>query len=521
MANGSTRVFGFSIFRDKALPGSNSSSTSTPTVYDGESAQELSMKHYSDSISVASLLAENVIPAETRITSSAAAGPLSFNADFVKLSAVTGGFNCVVEISDQHCLRVFAEDLDAGFWVRLNLTPVQLFFNAQTTAFESAYLNKLKAAGLTSTVQGITTTLKDLPILFTFEPAGITFFDPQKVTILYQVAVDIADFKMLSPGQPGGIEVIAALGQLNLEISTNYFQVSNSDLKRVDIFADMTRAEVEIVNISADVKRFIDYGFLGQDGSDLKHAVLLKQSIHLTPTISLVGKSPTNVTVTEIPDFNVQVFHITSAGAGAVAAAFDLMPGCHGLVEDVQLFIGDMDYGVISDESLVEALLKHKWRIGGFKRQIPIRRPTKVLRNGNEEDATLRGHLDLYSLDSVVLITDANDRTDYVQLGGAASLGVDDILLQDNEVVGPDKVDFGGEQNYPWIIHTAITYGDLNEDPDLRAFALKAYYDAYRHLIQPFAAFPDTPGALAVFYSRVEAVPGHVFFLGRIPEVFL
>jgi hypothetical protein len=480
------------------------------------------MKRYLDAVRVASLVADNVIPAETRIGNTAAAGPLSFNADSVKLSAVTGGFNCVVEISDQHCLRVFAEDLDRQFfWVRVDLTPLQSFFNAQTTAFDSAYLNKLKAAGFTSTTAGITTTLKDLPILFTFEPVGISFFEPQKVTILYQVAVDIADFRMLSPGQPGGIDVIAAMGQLNLEISTNYFQVFNSDLKRVDIFADMTRAEIEIVNISADVKRFVDYGFLGQDGSDLKRAVLLKESIHLTPTISLVGKNPTNVAVTEIPDFNVQVFHVASGGAGALAAAFDLMPGCHGLVEDVQHFIGDMDYGVISDESLVEALLKHKWRIGGFSRQIPIRRPTKVMRNGNEEDATLRGHLDLYTLDVVALVTDANDRTDYVQLGGAASLGVDDILLQDNEVVGPDKVDFGGAQNHPWIINTAITYGDLNEDPNLRAFALKAYYDAYRHLIQPFAAFPDGSGALTVSYSRVESVPGHVYFLGSIPEVFV
>ena len=96
----------------------------------------------------------------------------------------------------------------------------------------------------------------------------------------------------------------------------------------------------------------------------------------------------------------------------ALAVAFDTMPGCHGVVDDIRHFIGPNAFGVISDEFVVDLVFRHRWNRGGFDRRLNLEAPlqVKVNRGGQEriEDAIVFGHQDLLSLEYAAITTDSN-----------------------------------------------------------------------------------------------------------------
>ena len=197
------------------------------------------------------------------------------------------------------------------------------------------------------------------------------------------------------------------------------------------------------------------------------------------------------------------------------------MPGCHGVIDDVEHFIGNRDYGVITDEFVVERVFKFKWRIGGFDRSFRLKRRIEISRDGNLEDADLKGRLDLQSLATVVFATDSDTRQDFIQIGGQARSVPTEIVTSDGIVLGPGDVDFGSPQATPWSMATRPAVGpDLSSDPEVREFQERAHIDAYRHIARPFATFTTRPGSVTPQYTRLEVVTRYIFFLGQIPMVF-
>jgi hypothetical protein len=241
----------------------------------------------------------------------------------------------------------------------------------------------------------------------------------------------------------------------------------------------------------------------------------------VVPVVSLVGRNLENAKVPEVPEFDARVFRIGSGSGQILAVAIDASPGCEGIVEDVRKFIGDFEYGVLSDEYVVAAVMHHKWNRGGFHRTLPATQEIRINRNGAEQDATVLGSLHLNSLDVINAEMDSNSRSDYVRLGGAATLEPLGLRLSDGTELGTDQVDLGPIQDASWSTFTQPQIDPpAVPDLDLRQFQQRAHVDGYRHLARPFARCPADPWAASIGYTRLEGVSGHLLSCGFIGALF-
>src|SRR5262249_9050599 len=155
----------------------------------------------------------------------------------------------------------------------------------------------------------------------------------------------------------------------------------------------------------------------------------------------------------------------------ALAVAFDVMPGCHGIIDDVRHFIGPNPYGVISDEFIVDSVFRHRWNIGGFDRRIEMQAPVQVMvnRNGQQqlEDAVAYGHQDLLPLDHASITTNSNLRTDCIAFGGQAQVVATSVrLAADGQTFDASQVDLGPADPVRWSVQAlADPATDLAADP--------------------------------------------------------
>ncbi len=483
-----------------------------------------------------------------------------FDPDTVGLADVTAGFNSVVEIAAGYCLRQYAAVMAMPDFV-VGILPDDLrdFLTSQNVPFQSSFVNGLKIPA------GLKTYFYTLRA--TFEASDIEFFNPHRVCVTYKGTAflsredsPVPNVQFAAPpkkpgngagpaslgatsgskrsggsfgtvltasvranvGSGGGVPVsFNELGTFDMVICCDYAWNTQPALKRVDIYADLSTAKVTLNTPQGDAKRFFDQFLL--DGSPLTRHGMNASRIPLTPTLCLAGKNPVNVDITEISPFDVEVFHLGKKPRQAMVAGFNIKPGCNGTVESVGHFIGDFDYGIISDEYLIQRVFKHKFRLGGFYRHITAEVPVKVTRKGKTEDATENVVLELTNLDIVSIELDANSAIDYIRLGGypgSAVLTPQSVRLGDGTIVGPDKVDLGPPLKLPWTVFTrAETVEALSSDQQIKSFQLSAHKDAYQHIAKPFARFPEDD-SLQVMYTRTEGVIKMVYFLGNIGSVF-
>lgn len=243
----------------------------------------------------------------------------------------------------------------------------------------------------------------------------------------------------------------------------------------------------------------------------------------LTPTLSMVGYNPGGYPVPQSTNFDVSVFAVFGSPhfEPALAVALDIMPGCHGIAENVNHFIGPNPYGLISDEVVVDCVFRYKWDTGGFDRQLNIQVPVQVpvTRNGqqNLENAIAFGHEDLISLDAVSIDTDSNSRRDCIFFGGQAQVVPSSItLLTDGQTFTADQVDLGPAQTTQWQVGADLVSGQAQDlRPELQDFQLQASRDGLDPLSRPFA-FAAAGYKPAITYVRVAGISRSVFFLGNL-----
>jgi hypothetical protein len=476
---------------------------------------------------ILSLVAGNVLP--QRKSSSFAhlttQGIQVFSPDSINLHEAASDFNCVVELSADFCLRVFDFDFQRTF-MGLVISPIDLktFFASQTTPFDSPYLNQLAATDPTKPTyfNGIELQPKGLSLLLTFTPSALSFGSGQSVAITYQVSVAVGS---LYPPEKG-----ETLGQLAVTIDASWLSAQNGTLKLLDIYADLSAASVSVMPSPSDAKRLYDGGLFGVNGSKIQTFVLYKHQVHLVPTISLVGKdNPVNVPVPELSAFNAQVSVVSWLARQALAVGFTVTSNCSPAIEDVEHFIGFSDYGVVSDEVVVAALLHHKWLLGKFSRQFPLHTPIQVQINNQVENATLFGILQLETLDFVQMSTNSNAGSDVLTFGGNSEAVPQYIVLPDNTIVTPQNsnVNFGPTSKMNWAVTASPSVqAPLPTIALSRTFTLQAYQDAYRHIARPFANFPDSPGGNALeplhaTYVRTSAIARRIFSLVNVSQAFV
>jgi hypothetical protein len=315
------------------------------------------------------------------------------------------------------------------------------------------------------------------------------------------------------------LEFVHVIGSVSAELCATYGVEPDPPRTRALLYADVTAWTVTVTPPTGDVKAFYDKYLAPADPQQTRGwFTTWAARVPLGPRLSLVG-SDGAPTVPELPDFEVFAFHVGLAPRQALVAAFDVSPGCHGTIEDVQQFIGPKDYGVISDEPVVAAVFHHKWAHGAFARFFWVQNEIAVKRDGNDETATARGTMSLDSLDAVAIETEANSARDYVRIGGSATMTTNDLVLQDGRVLGPDKVDLGAPMATPWTVYTDFSITPLySSDPQMRTFQIRAHNEAYRYIARPFAT-PSVETLASVSYARTEGIPRRVYFLGYLQGV--
>lgn len=297
--------------------------------------------------------------------------------------------------------------------------------------------------------------------------------------------------------------------------------VAHAPQKSVDIYLDLREAKLTLEPEAGDTTTLYESFVVGRI-HELEALVAPVGELALAPTISLVGRNAANANVPELPDFDVRVFPVADRSSRqAICAAFDVVPGCVGIIEDVSHFIGGSDYGAIHNEYVVERVLHHKWNRGGFDRSVGIsRRVTlRVKRNGQDrdEDALVYGRLELDTLDTVALEADPDLRRDFLLLGGSAQ-GIADrvVMVSDGTTLTPENADLGPPEPVGWGVNLDPSlHPTWSADPELRQFQRRAHSDGVRHLTRPFARHPQIGGG-SVDYVRTEAIKKRFFVLGSL-----
>lgn len=490
---------------------------------------------------IASDMSQSIFPRKIPAVSQSA--DFSFgssdNPNLIALHKVTGCFNSVVQISSKYCLAFFQEAFQPPMMVRRPTAgEIQKFITSQQEPFDSEALNELSSAATIESRYTIGARLSS--------PKSIEFSRNDKVKINYLISFYILKERS-SSRQPLNLALIlsdesiqklpvsfarvVSLGSLSISIVAAYGYDANAVNKSVSIYVDFNTLATHIERPTGDLKRFYDHFFPSGVSAMIK-ALAPHPKVSLTPTLSLVGQNPLNEPVPEMPEFEVTVFLVEKAGRQALVAAFNVMPGNRGFVEDIPHFIGDTDYGLISDEYLVQRLMRHKWNKGLIPRLFPWRMmieveveypaPIPLVESRKEmAPALLYGNMVLDNLDDVVIEPESNTRSDYIRLYGLGHLEPFWLFVYTEAgTYQPDDindVDLGDTSNTPWGLYTRLELEPIFSSDSLeKEFQKEIFQDAYSHIVKPFAL--PIPPALDcdATYIRIEGVTKQVFILAQL-----
>jgi len=475
------------------------------------------------------------------ISAPAVFAPDYFDADSITLDRAIGGFNAVVEISAACCLRVFhASTFELPYAshenIQLTLTAQELeaFFAADPAPFASARLNwlRLGAGTLTSYVL----TLTPLPV-------SLEFSAPNQIEVMYDVTARLdrigsMNSMILSTPHSDGrmtrvggnwIEQGGDIGSFTLRITAGYEIVRYDDQTVIDVRAMLGEAQVTIELGTGDMTRLLA-GLPSLAAIDWVKTVQGFGTVRISPPVSLVGGEPPGAsamhTVDEFTDYDVAVFHVNGPlRRQALAFAFDVRRGCHGIIESVEHFIGTYDYGVIFDEFVIQQSIQYRWRIGDFPRRLWLSAPIKFQKNGALVDGTASGVLRLDTLEFASVVFSSNAGTQVMNIGGLATIEHVNGRLNDGTIVGPNYVPIGEGLQTSWaLIMVPVLQPIPSPVIDLQPFQDKLQRGVWRHLAKPFALLDDTyalPSPAADYVRLSTYPPGNFFCLGTIPDGLL
>jgi len=375
-----------------------------------------------------------------------------------------------------------------------------------------------------------------------FQPTQLKFIDTKYATIKFNAYVELQEplhlEKLASAAAPlttvrneisnsspvKNMAFIATVpnwtGYFEIEIQCEYGHETDDALKRADVFVRLGTASLNYDVEPGDMKVLFDK-FVVPQQANINQVFLNKSETNICPTISLGGINPANITFDEVTNFDVEVFPIGTAPKQVLAIAFNLKQGCHGIDDFVSNFIAENDYGIISDEYLVERILKYRWRLGGFRRSLSLSQSFQGMdSNKNPVNGTLYGYLSLNSLDIVSIECDSNSRTDYIRIGGSSTAYATSITLDDGSDVDPKNIELGDPAYTPWNLFTSVELDqEFSPDNEIKLFQIQAHDDAYQFLGKPFANFP-VAAPPTLIYTRTEGISKQVLFIGNIATIF-
>jgi hypothetical protein len=479
----------------------------------------------------AKAILSNVVPTLTHkvtfaIDSNAfPSGPAPYDPNKVGLDQAVAGFSSVIEISSQCCLRHFA----------FGSSPLVLLAEASgenlVTFADSAQSTDFAQVDLGPDFPAFDNYL----VGAVFVPVDLNFQQPDRVIVTYSGTFVILGSSIGTLGRvlPEPLKhlldqvlhdpyqgfAFTTLASPKLTATFQYESTTNLALTRLEVYVKSGGAVLDLVVPAGDAEGFWQQ-FIGPktDVSQLKSSLGKVPVIPLAPSISLVGRNATDNLVTEFDRFDVTVVSVGNHPHDALAACIDVLPGAAGASGSVHHFIGTQDYGVISDEYVVERLFKYHWRIGDFRRSFNFSTEVLLRYQDTDQDGLVDGVLRLTSLDLVSIEPESNTRADFIRIGGLAEGIIERVELRDGTVLGPEDVpDLDKPQVKNWA---AFTVPSLQfhpaDDVQVRDFQLSVGTGGYRPAACPFTRAPVTAQTLRAVYARIDGVSRRVMFLGMI-----
>jgi len=498
-------------------------------------------------------------------------GILCVSPDFLKLHAASGGFNTVVEFSENTCLRWFIHATPSNdylvpllevelqklvssgpdsatvtdlldlvqatrstqYYLGIRWKPVSLQLTA-AKEISVTYQGTLALLELTPQQQAGAVKLDRLEPLPDIDTIATHDADADAMTASLPPLHDVIDWPL---GHSPFAEFIAArlwgkvrdglvpkriLGNIKARLRCPYQVRSERERLRAWVTTNIDTASVEIEPVAADIAPLVDQYVARRTGPgpSMFAYIASVQDIRIAPTLCLVGYD-TALKVATLPDFEALAFAVSDGGRQALAVCFDCAPGCKGTIELVQHVIGDADYGVITDELVVESLFLHKWQRGGFLRTLAFYNPVTVdMSDGSQQTAHLAGRMALTSLDAARIDIDANREIDHILIGGNATVTPAYLHLQDGRRIPASEVGLDEPMETTWSVFTDLAIKPAySADAQMRAFQVRAYLDAYRFVCKPFAYLPSDM-LVASQYVRVDGISRRILFLANLTSPF-
>lgn len=487
------------------------------------------------------------------------------------LHAVSGGFNTVVEFSAGACLERFRRETPSSDHV-IPLLEVELQKLSSDSPDRTTVDDLLDAIGAARSAQ--------YHLGIRWKPTSLGFTDAREISVTYEGTLALLEHM---PRQPSGTsavqrsrqapgfdanldhgdlhqammashppgkdlaslllahswfaEFIAAniwgetrddlvprriLGGIRARLRCPYHVRSEPARVRAWVTSDLESATVEIEPVAADIAPLIDEYVVRRTGPgpSMFSYIASVQDIRIVPTLCLVGYDVAPKVAT-LPHFEALAFAVSDGSQQALAVCFDCAPGCKGTIEQVRHFIGDADYGLITDELVVEGLLLHKWRRGGFLRTLVFHNPVTVdMSDGSQQTAYLHGVMTLNSLEASRIDIDANREIDHILIGGNATVTPEYLHLPDGRRMSASEVGLDEPMETSWSVFTDLELKpSYSSDPQMRAFQVRANLDAYRFVCKPFASLPSDM-LVAPQYVRVDGISRRVLFLANFTSPF-
>lgn len=308
-----------------------------------------------------------------------------FDPDAVRLEKASGGFSSVIEFSANLCLRM-AQTAFAGLETPIFIpaTEMAAFFASDTRPFHTDTLNSLRVQFQTAPVE-CTLTVQPWPVTMSFrssQTVHISFFN------LVGIA-PVGSARLRGPANRG-VKVGASFGPpivfeplyYQADLDAPYSANVRADLAAVAVSASFGNAQATIAFPEVDVQRMHD-GLPTFKARDF--VSMLPSSQPLGVPVSLVGRwmDVPAPPVTELENFDVQVFSVGGTPYDALVIAINARAGCKGLDDQVQQFLGQEDYGVITDEYVIQQVTRYSHRTGSFPLELSLVARMQFTKNGS------------------------------------------------------------------------------------------------------------------------------------------
>lgn len=444
-----------------------------------------------------------------------------------ELTAVAGGFNCVVEISADAGRRHIAA-LAPPIWISAEASHEEVRSFTQAASLLGEELRRLG--------ERLTRTQDTCVIAAVLAPVDLEFLSEAQARISYagdlvilgrdprpitrgEVAIDAAFAPVLATHAQTAshwphIALLGRVGVLELTLTCPVRLSRDVSAKQCDVVAFLAEGTIELTTPVPIVDSFTER-FLGDAAAKVGKRISATPGVPLAPTISPVGANPAAEPVSEFAQFEVVAAVAGQAPNQALAVCFDLESGRHGSPSAVRHFIGGEDYGVISEEYVFQQAFAFGWRKGGFARSVRFEEVMRVQRpSGELRDALVKGLLTFDTLEQVEFATDADGRRDFVVLYGRATPVAATAQFFDG--APPQPTEFGGLGPTNWTLITTPTIHFEAGNPKLDQLRIRTGIDGHRRIACPFARVMPGPGPVDVVAVSLNAIQKKALFLGKI-----